>query len=223
MTWKGNIMDNNSERIDKFLRKQMTPEENEIFLNDLKVDADLRKEAQLTALMIKELQERQAKEDVEIIEEVLACKAKAAKKAKIVRMVRWVGAIAAMFILFFGSVKFYKIYQMDTLFDEYYDPAESSRANEDATSHELDSLFNQIGTKKDVRPTIQRLQAIYENRDSIFGDNDYEKSNIRWYLALAYLRNHDVDKTKEILHVIIAEDKTSQYRRVAKELLEKLE
>lgn len=220
-------MDNNSERIDKFLRKQMTPEENEIFLNDLKVDADLRKEAQLTALMIKELQERQAKEDVEIIEEVLACKAKAAKKAKIVRMVRWVGAIAAMFILFFGSVKFYKIYQMDTLFDEYYDPAESSRANEDATSHELDSLFNQIGTKKDVRPTIQRLLVIYENRDSIFGDNDYEKNrclcDIRWYLALAYLKNHDIDKTKELLYVIIADAQSNAYRKDAQELLRKIE
>ena len=215
------MMQDNSERIDKFLRNQMTSEENEAFWKDFKNDKDFREEVQITALMIKELQERQAKEDAEIIEEVLACKAKAAKKAKIVRMVRWVGAIAAMFVLFFGSVRFYKIYQMNTLFDECY--MGSSRGGADATSHELDSLFNQIGTEKDVCPTIQRLQAIYENRDSIFGDNDYEKSNIRWYLALAYLRNHDVDKTKEILHVIIAEDKTSQYRRVAKELLEKLE
>lgn len=222
------MMQDNSERIDKFLRNHMTSEENEVFWEDFKNDKDFREEVQITALMIKELQERQAKEDVEIIEEVLACKAKASHKVKIIRMVRWVGAIAAMFILFFGSVKFYKIYQMNTLFDEYYDPAESSRANEDATSHELDSLFNQIGTEKDVFPTIQRLLVIYENRDSIFGDNDYEKNlcvcDIRWYLALAYLKNHDVDKTKEWLRIIIADDKESgYYKKDAKELLRKLE
>ena len=112
-------MKDNSERIDKFLRNQMTSEESEAFWEDFKNDEDFRKEAQLTALMIKELQERQAKEDAEIIEEVLACKAKekAAKKAKIARMVRWVGSIAAMFILFFGSVRFYQLKQMDNLFE----------------------------------------------------------------------------------------------------------
>ena len=54
-------MVDNSERIDKFLKKQMTPEENKKFLEDLKLDKVLRKEAQMTVLMIQELQERQAK------------------------------------------------------------------------------------------------------------------------------------------------------------------
>ena len=75
----------NSERIDKFLKKQMTPEENEKFLEDLKKDKELRYEAQMTALMIQELQERQAKEDAEIIEDILASK----KKAKTISITRW--------------------------------------------------------------------------------------------------------------------------------------
>ena len=75
----------NTERIDKFLRDQMTPEEIDAFLRDMELDEELRKEAQLTALMIQDLQERQAERDSEIIEEVVASK----KKAKIVRMVRW--------------------------------------------------------------------------------------------------------------------------------------
>ena len=48
-------MVDNSERIDKFLKKQMTPEENKKFLEDLKLDKVLRKEAQMTVLMIQEL------------------------------------------------------------------------------------------------------------------------------------------------------------------------
>ena len=83
----------NTERIDKFLRDQMTPEEIDAFLRDMELDEELRKEAQLTALMIQDLQERQVKRDSEIIEEVVASK----KKAKIVRMVRWTVSIAAIF------------------------------------------------------------------------------------------------------------------------------
>ena len=91
-------MVDNSERIDKFLKKQMTPEENKKFLEDLKLDKVLRKEAQMTVLMIQELQERQAKEDAEIIEDILVSK----KRAKTISIVRWSLSIAAMFILIFG-------------------------------------------------------------------------------------------------------------------------
>ena len=43
----------NSERIERFLKEQMSPEENDASLNDLKSDKDLREEAQMMALMIK--------------------------------------------------------------------------------------------------------------------------------------------------------------------------
>lgn len=223
-------MNDYSERIDKFLREQMTPEENEMFLEDLQKDAELRKEAQLTALMIKELQERQAREDAEIIEEVLACKAKAAQKAKIVRMVRWVGAIAAMFILFFGSVRFYQITQMDNLFGEYYKPYKVNvvgepRGNTDeATKKELAALFNQVGTEKDVASTIQKLQTIFE---SINSESGYEYSlyadDIAWYLALAYLKDHQKDKAIELLKVIVKNDSESEFGKKAQIMLDELE
>ena len=67
-------------RLEKYLREQMTPEENEEFLNDLRNDKELCEEMQTTVLMIKTLKEDQAKQDAEIIEEVLASK----KKAKII-------------------------------------------------------------------------------------------------------------------------------------------
>ena len=91
----------NSERIDKFLREQMTPEENEAFLRDMETDEALRKEVQLTALMIQELHERQACEDADIIAEVVAAR-RSDRKARIVRMVKWVGSVAAMLLLVFG-------------------------------------------------------------------------------------------------------------------------
>ena len=58
----------NSERIDKFLRGLMTPEENDAFISDFNSDMILREETQITALMIKELEDIQAQKDAEIIE-----------------------------------------------------------------------------------------------------------------------------------------------------------
>ena len=92
----------NSERIERFLREQMSPEENDAFLNDLKNDKDLREEAQMMALMIKEMKEEQIKQSEKLTEDVLA-EEKQAKKARIISMVRWPLSIAAMFILIFGA------------------------------------------------------------------------------------------------------------------------
>ena len=68
------IPTDNTERIERFLREQMTQEEQDAFMRDLETDEDLRKEAQLTALLFNDLQERQEAHDAEIIEEVVAYK-----------------------------------------------------------------------------------------------------------------------------------------------------
>ena len=120
-------MVDNSERIDKFLRKQMTKEENQKFLNDLRSDEGLRKEAQLTALMIQELKKRQAIEDAEIINDVLNAK----KKAKIIRMVKWSLSVAAMFIMIFVGIRLWNeinafYTKTDALFAQYYSPFDTS-------------------------------------------------------------------------------------------------
>lgn len=199
-------MVDNSERIDKFLRKQMTPEENNNFLNDLKNDAQLRKEAQMTALMIQELQERQAKEDSEIIEDVLKSK----KKAKTIRMVRWTLSIAAMCILLFGATTLWnRPSNTEVLFNEYYTPFvyQPDRSGGDETiKKELAELYNKVGTEKDITPIIARLQTIYDgiqsNSDD-YADYIYEEKNIARYLALAYIKDNNLDKAKEILQPLV--------------------
>ena len=199
-------MVDNSERIDKFLRKQMTPEENTIFLNDLKNDAQLRKEAQMTALMIQELQERQAKEDSEIIEDVLKSK----KKAKTIRMVRWTLSIAAMFILLFGATTLWnRPSNTEVLFNEYYTPFvyQPDRSGGDETiKKELAELYNKVGTENDITPIIARLQTIYDGIQSNsedYADYSYYENDIAWYLALAYIKDNNLNKAKELLRPLV--------------------
>ena len=189
-------------RLEKYLREQMTPEENEEFLNDLRNDKELCEEMQTTVLMIKTLKEDQAKQDAEIIEEVLASK----KKAKIITIVRRTLSIAAMIILIFGVTTLWnRQSDTDALFKQYYVSPEVSSprgGDEDTVKQELTNLFIQVGTEKDITPVINRLQTIHDN---IVADNEeydeykYSHNTIDWYLALAYIKNENLDKAKELL------------------------
>ena len=83
-------------------------------------------------------------------------------------------------------------------------------------------MFNSVGTEKDVAPTIQKLQAIYESIDSEYEYSLYA-DDIRWYLALAYIKDHQKDKAKNILHSIHIDDEESEFGRNVKELLKGIE
>lgn len=192
----------NYNRIEKYLKEQMTPEENEAFLNDLRKDKNLRKEAQMMALMIKEMKEKQAKQDAEIIKETLASK----KRAIIVNLARITISIAAMFILVFGAYQFWgKQPNTDAIFDKYYMAAETTTprgAEDDAIKKELTTLFNKIGTEKDISTIIDRLQTIYDNiqaENEVYDEYRYSKIRIAKYLALAYIKVKIIDKAKELL------------------------
>jgi hypothetical protein len=191
----------NSERIERFLREQMSPEENEAFLNDLRNDKDLREEAQMMALMIKEMKEEQFKQSEKLTEDVLA-EEKQAKKARIISMVRWPLSIAAMFILIFGATLLWnRQSDTDALFTEYYSSYTlqgESRGGDSEVEKELAVLFNQVGTEEDISTVIDKLQKIYDSVDSEYEYSLYA-DDIAWYLALAYLKVDKPEKSKELL------------------------
>lgn len=191
----------NSERIERFLREQMSPEEHDAFLNDLKNDKDLREEAQMMALMIKEMKEEQIKQSEKLTEDVLA-EEKQAKKARIINMVRWPLSIAAMLILIFGATLLWnRQSDTDALFTEYYSSYTlqgESRGSDSEVEKELAMLFNQVGTEKDISTVIDKLQKIYDSVDSEYEYSLYT-DDIAWYLALAYLKVDKPEKSKELL------------------------
>ena len=201
----------------------MTPEENKLFLDDLKNNAELRKEAQMTALMIQELQERQAKEDAEIIEDVLLSKRKA--KARFIKIrVKWALSLAAMFVLLFGAYIFLNQQpNTNALFDKYYTEVDvtSQRGGDDeALKQELAELYNKVGTEKDVTSTITRLQTIYDGIQSAsddYADYTYYENDIAWYLALAYIKDHNLDKAEELLKPL-ADNDVSDAKRLLKDM-----
>lgn len=214
-----------NERIDRFLLEQMSPEENETFLRDLETDDALRKEAQLRALMIQELHDRQARQDADIIAEVVADK-KATRKTRVIRMLKWVGSAAAVLLLVFGVHTFLPDSEHETdyiaLADKYYSetPTPTFRNGLTDADKELADLFGMVGKSSDMTPVISRLQAIYDHRNSEYAyqvnGNDVR---IAWYLALAYLKDNQPNKASGLLRLIIVDDKGTDIAVMAQELL----
>lgn len=198
----------NSERIERFLREQMTPEESEAFMNDLKKDKELREEAQMMALLIKEMKEEQAKEDEVLRQRVMASKT----KSKNIRMIRWAISIAAMIVLLFGAaVLWNRQTASDPLFAQYYASYDTGRerGGDDAVKNELAELFNKIESEKDVTPIIARLQTIYDkiqSNDEHYSEYSYYENDIAWYLALAYIKDHNFGKAEELLEPLKERD-----------------
>ena len=198
----------NSERIERFLREQMTPEESEAFMNDLKKDKELREEAQMMALLIKEMKEEQAKEDEVLRQRVMASKT----KSKNIRMIRWAISIAAMIVLVFGAaVLWNRQAASDPLFAQYYTRYDTvlERGGDAAVKNELTELFNKIETEEDVAPVIARLQTIYDkiqSNDEHYSEYSYYENDIAWYLALAYIKDHNFGKAEELLEPLKERD-----------------
>ena len=209
----------NSERIEKYLREQMSPEESQAFLNDLRNDKELREEAQMMALLIKEIKEEQDRQDEAVAQEIAAAK----RRAKTVRLVRWIVSAAAIFAIIFGANLWYNSYKMDKVFDAYYKPYDATKArggDDKAIKLELAELYNKVGTESDVAPVIIRLQTIYDgilaNSDE-YADYRYDENDIAWYLALAYIKDHQKDKAKELLKRL-AEQGVAEASELLKEL-----
>ena len=208
----------------------MSPEENEAFLRDLETDASLRKEAQLRALMIQELHDRQAQQDADIIAEVLADKKKASRSARIIRLMKWVGAVAAVLVLAFGIYTSLSDIEDENnyiaLADRYYSetPTPTFRSDQTDADQELAYLFRQVGNGRDMKSVITKLQSIYGHLDSEYAyTTNGNDVRIAWHLALAYLKDNQPDKAVWLLRTIVQNDKGINLADKAQELLNKIE
>ena len=102
-------MKDNSERIERFLRDQMSEEENAAFVSELRSDPALREQAQIMALLIKGMkEERKEQERVEVDTLPAAAKpvpAAAKNNGIFTKLLFWACAMAALFVLVFQLVK----------------------------------------------------------------------------------------------------------------------
>ena len=206
------------DKIDRFLRGQMSPEEEASFKSDLEKDANLKARAISQAMMIKSMQNLKA----------TATNTPAAAAASSSN--KWIIGIwtaAAIIVLVICSVPCVKFYQSTQLADNYLAmhevPYTPSRGGDSLTQVELNTVFESVKSHKDLNRSIEKLENIRKqiNEDKIcnYGYYEYE---VTWYLSLAYLEKGKRRKAAQLLQDFIESHPNEPRLGDMKELLNRV-
>lgn len=227
--------------ITRYLKGQMTPEEEKDFIDKLNGDPNLKSKAVAMARLVKAMsQVGREKDDVVInnfrnMEEDPiniarnACKPKQRKILFIPRKTFIAfSAAASILVCIFGGFRLYDNQQMSILGGEYlaYFPAsEYARGAESVVTNELSSLFQAIEKKRDLQDVIVKLETLWDiSRSDEFNDYTVYSPEIGWMLANAYIRDNNKSKAINILDILIKESEPESAMEVkATELKKKIE
>lgn len=233
------------EMLSRYLKGQMTDEEEATFKQLLKDNDTFRNKAIATARLVQAMDQAGYAYDKETVKsirdvslsDVEKISAKvcgiSTTKPRILTLRRFVlsfSAAASILLCFFGGYKYYKYSQITSLSSEYlaYFPAsEFSRGESDGIESKLKESYSNIETKSNLDTTINELKIMWD-RSLSDSYNDYIEymPEIGWLLANAYLRNNDKYQSLEVLDVLINEfpngtamgDKARELKRKIEEL-----
>lgn len=213
------LMDGIDERIEAFLRGEMTAEEEAAFKQEIRQNPELRSSAMAMTSLIKGLQDQNSSKEANIIKE-------STTKSKVRPLLWWACSVAAVFAIFFGIYKDHRYRMLDATVSPYYteyEMSDISRGDVDSvTLVHLFGLFTQIQEKRSVSNIIKELETIYNSLDDDFTYNAYA-NDIAWNLALAYVKDDQIDKAVSILERLKNDNPESPIYNKADELIKKLQ
>ena len=221
------LMDSMDERIESFLRGNMSAEEEEAFKKELKENPELRSRAMEMTALIKGLETHESKKEQEVIDSVIpsASNITPQQKTHSRSFIWWACSAAAICIIFFSIFKAQRYRTLDEAISPYctqYDMTALSRGDADsATITHLYSLFNQIPEKRNVRGIIKELEPIYASLDSDYTYYPYA-NDIAWNLALAYIKDDQIDKAISVLEELKEDNPDTPISVKSDELLQKI-
>ena len=212
------LMDGIDERIESFLRGEMTAEEEAAFKQEIHQDPELRSRAMSMTSLIRGLRAQNTAKEKVIIQESTA-------KSKTRPILWWATSIAAVFAIFFGIYKDHRYRMLDATVSPYYteyEMSDISRGDVDSFAvANLYALFTQIEKNRNMSGIIKELDPIYRSLDDDFTYNAYA-NDIAWNLALAYIKDDQIDKAIPILEKLKADNPDTHIYNKADELIKKL-
>ena len=109
------------------------------------------------------------------------------------------------------------------IFNEFPFSAETpTHGGDDDLSAKLQNWTDNVLQNRDLDLTIEKLSKVFtQSQSETFNTYTNYFAVSGWYLALAYLKNHDVEKAKEVLKILA--DKKDDNPSVAKKAEEVLE
>lgn len=206
------------ERIDSFIRGTMSEEEESAFKQEIKADPELRKHVLATVSLIKGIREQDAKKEKTLIQNNTVDRTRT--------LLKWACSIAAVFAIIFAYEKDQQYNELSGVISPYYteyNMADVSRGDIDSVKvAHLYTLFNNIQTQRYVSDIIAELEPIYNSLDTDFTYNAYA-NDIAWNLALAYVKDDQIDQAITILQKLKADNIDTPIYNKADELIKKLQ
>ena len=232
--WSNDQMSHFDDLTNRFLKKQLTPEEEAQYLNKLKEIPALRERAQVIALAVEQMGEVSKEASRDIIGRIgkqseTAYRRTAKLPAKQVRLwprvARYAAAASVIFFVGFGGYKYYQYDQTISLGAEYYQPMDAIyRSPEDNTLKELAKVFKNVETGDNLTETIAQLRKFYSlAKSDEYSDYSLYTVDIAWNLAVAHLKNNDRKEAIKVLEEIIQYNQGKAIADKAAELIKKIE
>ena len=222
----------NIDIIERYLKGQLSKEEEQAFREQIKTDKELRDEVLATSLMIKKMKEQNQEKEDAILKEVKteAPAASSASRARKSGWMKWAASIAALFVIgIFATKPIYFNYKSNQMMSQNYAQWTprvdgTSRGEVQAGDNvvaELKELFENVGQGKDMKMTTYRLEKALKESETDYEYNQYTP-DIVWYLALAYIQNNNFGKARTALAAII-ESGDPYYSEAAQKLYKEIE
>lgn len=227
------LPDSIDERIESFLRGTMTEEEEAAFKQEIRTNPELRSRAKTMAALIRGFQETEGEREAKLIgsgtQERRAVARVADKEelsqGNIRKIVRWACSIAAVFLIFISVYSERQAREMEEMLSPYY----SAYSDTDISRGEVDSvvvthlydIFRKIPAQRNMSAIIQELEPIYDSLDSDYTFYPFA-NDIAWNLALAYIKDHQIDKALVILDKLKNDNPETPISAKADELMKRL-
>ena len=190
----------NEERIERYLRGEMAPEEEAIIEEDLVNDDTLRRQAEAMARIIKGMEAVGGEQDRLLIDKMKAA------NGKRLAPVWWMSIAASLVIIFTVGYHFYDRSQTIGLGQQYAyvfstETESLIRGEEDEdVANKLNVLFDNAANGKDLDNTIKQLDELWAlSKSDIYNSYTTYEPFIGWNLAIAYLRNNDKKEARKVL------------------------
>lgn len=225
------MKDNNiyNEQIDRFLKGQMSAEEEQLFKTEIGQNPELKKQVREHLYLIRGIKQVKSQEEHKIIQ-------KEQHEQKVTPLRRnWIKitsvAASIAFIMVLSGIEGSRLYYRHEIRQYAYnasvgvmsDFAASSRSTiDEETKVHLTDLFTNAQEGKDLAETIDELSRLYVlTKDEFVDIEDDYAYQIGWFLAVSYINDGDYEKALEIINNIEGEyPDNKDIKSIQKQLVE---
>ena len=211
------LLENVDEKIDSFIRGEMTVEEGAAFKEEIQADPELRDHVRATMFLIRGIRNQKSEQDKSLLAKHY--------NSRVRSLLQWACSIAAVIAIFFAYSTDKRYNELSGILSPYfaeYSMNDVSRGDADsATVAHLYTLFNSIKDQRNVTKIIEELEPIYASLDEEFTYNAFA-NDIAWNLALAYIKNDQIEKAIDLLGKLEADNPDTPIATKASKLKEEL-